>query len=105
MLRYVDGYVKDSEAPKRKIKIGETVKIKPLKLVEELLEKDIDFPFGFIKDMFKYCGKTAKVISNEAVFYDGEERQYIELDIDDQMFGWSVEMFEWPFIRTTMETE
>jgi hypothetical protein len=105
MLEYVDGYVKDLNAPKRKINIGETVKIKPLKLVKELLENDIDFPFGFIKDMFKYCGKTAKVLNNEYVIYDGEERQYIELDIDDQMFGWSVEMFEWPFFRTIMENE
>ena len=105
MLKIVDGYVKDLEVPKRKIKIGETVKIKPLQLVRELLIGGIDFPFGFIEDMLKYCGKTAKVISNEYTFYDGEKRQYIELDIDDQMFGWSVEMFEWPFFRTTMETE
>lgn len=105
MLKYVNGVIKDLNAPKRKIKIGEIVKIKPLKLVEDLLERGCDFSFGFIEDMLNYCGKTAKVLYSEDVIYNGEQMQYFKLDIDSQMFGWSVDMFEWPFIRTTMENE
>ena len=94
----IKGLVRDFSAPKRDLNVGETVKIKPLKLVKSL-RKQGDFPYGFTYEMFKYCGKKAKIVKVEDFLYMGKAKQCFELDIDDQEFSWSKEMFDWDALK------
>ena len=46
---------------KRSVKVGDTVIIKPLEEVERI-NKQYKFPFCFAEEMYRFCGKKAKVV-------------------------------------------
>ena len=71
---------------KMKHKIGDKVKIKSWDC--------IDYP-GFVKDMSKFCGKYAKIISVNSDFYT--------LDIDNRAWNWDDWMFEDDEVNETVK--
>lgn len=60
MLEYEGGIVRDTLIPRRSLKLGETIRIKPLKVIEEVRNRNFDFSNGFVVGMHKYCGKVGK---------------------------------------------
>lgn len=96
---------------KKSVKVGDTVIIKSLEEVKKINEQYV-FPFVFAEEMYKLCGKKAKVVAVKKKYCD-ENRIYWEsprpnrfaldmviLDIDGGYFSWSLDMFQWK--NTTM---
>lgn len=94
---------------KRSVKVGDTVIIKQLAEVKKINEQ-YKFPFGFAEDMYRFCGKKAKVVGigkrycycdSNIYFYWKEPKpgrfalDLIILDIDGGNFSWSLDMFQW----------
>jgi hypothetical protein len=91
MLRILYKQVKDTKAP-RYLKIGQRVKIKPLSVVNSVLEKGYNFPLLFAEKMKKYCGRSAVVVDSKVV---SDTIIAYRLDIDKRAFVWSTPMFDW----------
>ena len=91
MLRIRCNQAMDTKAP-RYLKIGQRVKIKPLGVVNSVLEKGCNFPLLFAEKMKRYCGQNAVVVSSKVV---SESTIAYRLDIDGGMFVWSTPMFDW----------
>ena len=95
---------------KRSVKVGDTVIIKPLEEVKRI-NKQYKFPFCFAEEMYRFCGKEAKVVGigkryceifpNNNYFYWEEPKpgrfalDLIILDIDGGNYSWSLDMFQW----------
>jgi len=94
---------------KRSVKVGDTVIIKQLEEVERI-NKQYKFPFCFAEEMYGFCGKKAKVVRIDKRYCDCDSNNYyywgepkpgrfaldlIILDIDDGIYSWSLDMFQW----------
>ena len=96
---------------KRSVKVGDTVIIKSLAEVKKINEF-YKFPFCFTEEMYRFCGKKAKVVriqkryceklKNGNYFYYLSESKpgsfaldLITLDIDVGIYSWSLDMFQW----------
>lgn len=94
---------------KRSVKVGDTVIIKPLEEVKRI-NKQYKFPFCFAEEMYRFCGKKAKVVGIQKryceylfgdFYYYSESRldrfalDLITLDIDGGDYSWSLDMFQW----------
>lgn len=83
-----------------KHKVGDKVRIKSLEWYEKNKNEDgivITESLCYVPEMAKYCGKEATVVEEVVV----ELPSYYRLDIDNQQWRWTDEMFE----GTTSETE
>ena len=109
MLEKHGCYVLDTLAPGGLLPIGTQVRIKSQKVIEEVHDRDLEFPFSFIDEMDRYCGQIATITSAHWVeYYNGEDFSLgkYRLNIDNQEFSWSVDMFDWSWRRKiTMENE
>ena len=94
---------------KRSVKVGDTVIIKQLSEVERINEQ-YKFPFCFVKDMQRFCGRKARVVEirkryceqlqNDYYYWDcpAPDRFVVDLiilDIDGGDYSWSLDMFQW----------
>lgn len=94
---------------KRSVKVGDTVIIKQLAEVKRI-NKQYKFPFCFAEEMYRFCGKKAKVVRTQkrysqylfGDFYywsqpklDRFALDLITLDIDGGDYSWSLDMFQW----------
>lgn len=75
-------------------KVGDTVKIKSKEWIDAQPKDsagDIDMHgIYFVTDMFKHAGREAKI--TKVTMY--KNVQYYEIDIDEDGYDWSPEMFE-----------
>ena len=103
MLLYNGFYyiARDSRVGIRKLKVGDLVRIKSLKVVREVKERGYDLPGHFNDAMEKYCGKLARILQID--IFGGDE--YYRLDIDNQDWQWSEHMFDLEERHITMENE
>lgn len=103
MLIYNSGNytVRDTEARKRKLKLGDRVKIKNLEIVKEVKNQGYDFPGHFNGLMEHYCGCYGKILDIERI---GGEKYY-RLDIDRLDWQWGEDMFEIEVASNLMENE
>ena len=95
------GLVRDTEAGKRKIKVGDRVKIKSLEIVREVKSQGYDFPGHFGSLMEVYCGCYGKILDIERI----EGEKYYRLNIDKMDWQWSEDMFELGTANNLMENE
>ena len=94
---------------KRSVKVGDTVIIKQLSEVERINEQ-YKFPFCFVKDMQRFCGRKARVVEIRKRYCEQLQNDYfywdyptpdrfavdlIILDIDGGDYSWSLDMFQW----------
>lgn len=102
MLIYSDrGIVRDTEAGKRKLKVGSLVKIKSLEIVKEVKTRGYDFPGHFNSLMEYYCGLSGRIMDFEVI----EGKKYYRLNIDKMDWQWSEDMFELGTLNNLMENE
>ena len=95
---------------KRSVKVGDTVIIKPLEEVKKINEFYKFLPFCFAEEMYRFCGKKAKVVRTQKRYYkqflndfyywsqpapDRFALDLITLDIDGGDYSWSLDMFQW----------
>lgn len=92
-MKFVDGYVVDTKAPKCNLKVGTVVKIKSSEVVQKVHSEGGKFDAGFTTSMMKYCGKFAK-IAKCFEFSQGQDTRYF-LNIDNGCFKWTIAMFDW----------
>lgn len=94
---------------KRSVKVGDIVIIKSLAEVKKINEF-YKFPFHFAEEMYRFCGKKAKVVRIQKRYYEKIENDFyywnyptsgrfavdlITLDIDGGDYSWSLDMFQW----------
>lgn len=98
-----------NDKSKRSVKVGDTVIIKSLEEVKRI-NKQYKFPFCFAEEMYRFCGKKAKVVRTQKRYVEQIQNDFyywdyptpdriavdlITLDIDGGDYSWSLDMFQW----------
>ena len=105
MLEAYEFIVRDTLTPKRSLKVGETIKVKPLKIVQGVRDQHLDFANGFVAGMYKYCGQVGKItLVSKNSYFSGYKNNSYKIDLDDGRYWWSAHMFDWE-VRGVMENE
>lgn len=104
MLKAYGRVVRDTLIPKRSLRIGEIVRVKPLKVVESVRRQGLEFNNGFIRDMYKFCGKVGRITEINKKSFCGYSANSYRIDIDGERWWWNAHMFDWEN-KGIMETE
>lgn len=88
-------FVRDTSIPKRSLKIGEVVRIKPLRIVEWVRKQGLEFNNNFVSDMDKFCGKVGRITEISKKFFCGYSANSYRIDIDGGRWWWNAHMFDW----------
>ena len=78
------------KAERLNLKVGDRIKILNQRSVNQVKEKNWDFPGHFNKDMEEYCGKVGTITE----IRPGLRCELYKIDIDHNHWNWTAHMFE-----------